>query len=1021
MQSFDPTLSPTALDAREREAIVTPGTIQPHGALVAIRASTSEIVQVSANVADFFAVAVMDWIGQPLAALWPESVCRELGDRLAAEPNARQYAWDFQLPARRPPGPNTLPERYQDYSAIVHRQGPWLMIEVEPKPATELHRFLWRMRAIADAIARIRSATTLAALVEGVARDIRKLTQFDRVMLYQFEADGSGEVIAENKQPHLPSYLGLHFPAADVPEAARELFQLHGTRAIPDVQAAAVPLVPERNPESNEPLDMTVLSLRSPSRCHVEYLTNIGARASLVMPLVVEQHLWGLIACHHYKPRHLDCETRKSCEFISQFVAVELAHQQEQRALAQRNRVKAIQTELHQALADEPEFIAAVLQRRQQEVLDLVQATGAALVLDGQLWQFGDTPSREQTSAIVAWLLANQRSELVATKGLGRDYPPAQEFAAIASGLLAASIFLNQASYHILWFRPEFARTVTWAGNPEETVTVTEVDGQPRLSPRHSFDCWQETVRGQARPWSAADLNAARELRDALLLAILEFSQSALQIAAERATLANQAKSQFLAKMSHELRTPLNAILGFAQMMARDRALSSEHRENINIIARSSEHLLLLINDVLEMSRIEAGHLQRDESDFDLHEAIAALHDLFAQRARDQGLTWTVTRSPNLPRYARGDERKLRQILINLIGNALKFTASGRIDLRLRASQLPPEGDACDTVEAYPFSLHFEVEDTGPGIPAEDFETIFEAFVQRPSERGNQHGTGLGLAISRQFARLLGGDIIVQSQVGQGTNFSGWVNLQAIGLRHAGANAPAPADPAAPSLAIAHLAAGQPDYRLLVVEDREEGQRLLVKLLTKAGFQVEVAADGQAAIERWETWQPHLIWIDLRMPGLDGCEATRRIRQRERESPERPRVKIVALTADALAIDRQAALQAGCDDLIAKPFQADELLAKLAEHLGVRYADQAAEFAPTLAKPPHLCAADFQGLPAEWCDRARYAAMAVDDRQLWQLVAELPDERADLRQALSQLLEDFRLDIILDLLETGSQ
>ncbi|NIN01685.1 MAG: PAS domain S-box protein, partial [candidate division Zixibacteria bacterium] len=337
-----------------------------------------------------------------------------------------------------------------------------------------------------------------------------------------------------------------------------------------------------------------------------------------------------------------------------------------------------------------------------------------------------------------------------------------------------------------------------------------------------------------------------------------------LQEARRQAEAANQAKSIFLANMSHELRTPLNAILGFTQLMDRDENLTFQQRENLGIINRSGEHLLALINDVLEMSKIEAGRIKLHEANFDLHNLLESLEEIFNFRAREKRLELSFQYSEDLPRYVRTDEGKLRQVFVNLLENAIKFTDKGRITLR-SASPSHQDLEADERIR-----LHFEIEDTGAGIAPEDLEKLFEPFVQATSGRTTQEGTGLGLSICRQYVEMMGGELQLSSEVGQGSLVK--FNVQ-VGIADEGE-----VQDYQSIRQVKGLEPGQPTYRLLVVEDRESNRRLLANMLEPLGFEVRLASNGEEAIQVWSEFEPHLILMDIQLPLLDGLEATRRIK-----------------------------------------------------------------------------------------------------------------------------------------------
>ncbi len=466
---------------------------------------------------------------------------------------------------------------------------------------------------------------------------------------------------------------------------------------------------------------------------------------------------------------------------------------------------------------------------------------------------------------------------------------------------------------------------------------------------------------------------------------------------------ANRAKSVFLANMSHELRTPLNAILGFSELMTHDSTLSAGQRENLATINRSGEHLLALINDVLELSKIEAGRTVLRAENLDLFHLLRGLEEMFHLRAGTKGLALIFQHDPEMPHYIRTDQGKLRQVLINLLSNAVKFTSAGHVMLRVSVR-------SADTGAS--LMLHCEVEDTGPGIAAEERTALFEAFVQTASGRKAQEGTGLGLAISREFVRVMGGELAVRSEVGHGSTFEFAIPIEQVALSDLGHLAAHTAVRRAIG-----LPPGQPAYRVLIAEDVQTNRQLLTKFLLPLGLQIQEAANGQEAIEIWERWQPQVILMDMRMPVMDGHEAVRRIKA----TAQGRQTVVIALTATAFEEDRSAILAEGCDGFMRKPFRESELLAALTDLAGVRFMYEDGETGATEPGGRGDVLTETQVVQVmarssiEWLTAFEQAALDGDVQSLTELIEQLrPPDRA-LADRLTDLTQAFQLDQLLNL------
>ncbi|MEG4591465.1 PAS domain S-box protein [Microcoleus sp. F6_B6] len=489
-----------------------------------------------------------------------------------------------------------------------------------------------------------------------------------------------------------------------------------------------------------------------------------------------------------------------------------------------------------------------------------------------------------------------------------------------------------------------------------------------------------------------------------------------LQHAMEAAEAANLAKSTFLANMSHELRTPLNVILGFAQVMAHDSSLTPNQKKDLQTISRSGDHLLSLINDVLDLSKIESGHCTVEKSGFDLIAMLHSLRNMLAERASSKGLELCFEIAPEVPQFMLVDAQKLRQVLLNLLSNAIKFTERGSIIL-----QVSIEADGTGALTTTEPILQFVVADTGVGIAAVELDTIFDAFVQAQAGKRSTGGTGLGLTISRKLLELMGGKISVSSTLGQGSSFTFTLPVSPI----SGVNV----TPEENNRLVIGLAPNQPARRILVVDDRAENRLLMVRLLTQLGLEVKEATNGRQAVQIWQQWQPDLTWMDIRMPVLDGYEATKQIRAME----DGQNSIIIALTAQASQSDRALALAAGCNDYISKPFREQTLFLKMAEYLGLEYVYQEEETENgergTNCFPSYLCAVAsgvpdsldptlLATLPQEWVIELEDAALCGDDFAIVELVAELSSDLAQLGIYLTELANQYQFEKILNLIQS---
>ncbi|MBW4621752.1 MAG: GAF domain-containing protein [Cyanosarcina radialis HA8281-LM2] len=767
-EMIEPTVDLTNCD---REPIHIPGLIQPHGVLLVIKEPELEIVQVSNNTFSLLDRDPQQLLGQPLSDLLD-------ADRIAAIWQCLSEDFESANPldiAIRATAANDGPGEFLRFDGIVHRSDGAIVLELEPKTTQQPTDFFDFYRHVRGTITKIQKAQTLVEMCQIAVKEVRRIARFDRVMVYRFDPEGSGSVIAEDKSDWGTPYIDLRYPATDIPQQARQLYKLNWLRLIPDVNYQPTGLTPANNPLSDRPLDMSLCVLRSVSPIHIEYLRNMGATATLTISLIQDQKLWGMIVCHHSSPNYVPYGVRIACEFIGQVMSLELATKEANEDLEAKMRLQSLITKFVESLSQSEYFLDGI-ERLQSNLLELAGASGA--VVSGgndRLITLGQTLPLEVIPALLDWLQQHiQADNLFQTRSLSEVYPAAENFKEVASGLLALEISKVHRTY-ILWFRPEVRQTVNWGGNPHKPVEVSADNGQ-RLSPRKSFALWQETVSGCSLPWKAWEIEAVAELRSLLVGVILKQADelAAVNIELKRS---NDELDSFAYIASHDLKEPLRGIHNYANFLMEDHAdvLNEDGIRKLQTLVRLTQRMEDLINSLLHFSRLGRAELawQRVDLNVLLQQAIATLKMSQPQHSVE-------FHCPQPLPVIECDRAQVSELFTNLLSNAIKYNNKAQKSVEIGFS--PPEISSGRTstlsslsspsrLLPLPQTYTFYVRDNGIGIPEQHLNKIFQIFRRLHGRDEYGGGTGAGLTIARKIVERHGGEIWVESMPGEGSTF----------------------------------------------------------------------------------------------------------------------------------------------------------------------------------------------------------------------------------------------------------
>jgi len=710
--------------------------LQPHAVLIACGLEDLKITNVTENVYEMIGWEVDQLLGITLDHLIPSEVL-DIVHRGIKQENFRKI------------NPLSLNFKNQKFNAILHLSENLLFLELELSIAkASSTQFL---HLIDDAIQQVQRTDDIDTLLNVAAREIRTLTSFDRVMIYQFDENYDGDVVAEERSSNIESYLGLHYPASDIPKQARELFLKNQIRVISDVGGTPVKIIPSTHPISKNPLDLTYSIARGVSPVHLEYLGNMGVKATMSIAIKMDDQLWGLIACHHYSPKLIDYGIREIIRFLGQIISGHLSLQASQLFRQSTLNSNLIRAQLVEQMSRDWN-IEEGLTKNKIKLTDINSSMGAAICMEGKIYSIGKTVKEDELLALIQWLNEQIFDSFFQTNKLSEHYPTAEKFREIISGLLAVRISQGMNDY-VMWFKPEVAQTVSWGGKPDKILEETE--NGLRMTPRKSFQKWEEKVAGRAESWKDYEIQNALVLRNDIKDFIFEKYREVRQLNEDLVD-AYKELEQFSYSISHDLRAPLRSIDGFAEILSEDYAeqLDDYGKSLLQIIKDNIKKMNLFIDDLLRLAKLGKNDLQLVQLDL-----VPIIKDieltLRAGKIEDRNIALIIVEP--LPQIS-GDRTYIYQLFQNLLSNAFKYTqheAKAKIEIGGRVTNE-------ETI--------YYIQDNGIGFDQKYADKAFEIFSRLVRE-DEFEGTGIGLAIVKKIMQQHKGNVHVESELGKGSTF----------------------------------------------------------------------------------------------------------------------------------------------------------------------------------------------------------------------------------------------------------
>jgi len=719
----------------DKEPIHIPGKIQSHGFLIAINKNAHTIQYVSENINNYTGMSASDFLDQPvsvLSAYFKENNAFNISDLL----NLGISRKSFDALSPQPFTIKNLP-----FYLIINASADCWLLEFEP---------VTLQYDIQSAVGRSASAMlqgkSILSLLAKAALQVKKLIEFDRVMVYKFLDDGHGEVVAEVKEENLESFFGLHYPASDIPQQARALYKKNLTRLIADVNTEDSPIITYKD---SADLDLTNSSLRAVSPIHIQYLKNMGVYSSFSISLIANDQLWGLIACHNYSPKFIDYKAREGAKLVGEILSSALEYRQEEENYEIFIQFKETAAVITEHLNDD-KFLLTALLTHDKNLLSATNATGVAIIFENDLKTLGIVPEDSVIIELAEWIKINSDESIYHTQHLSEIFPPAKAYKNIASGILACTIS-KDAGEIIIWFKPEQISQVNWAGNPDQPAKVDNAGGLAALSPRKSFEKWAQMVNNTSEKWSAEEISSVLRIRE-IIIAYINKKANEIRILNEKLQTAYEELDAFSYTISHDLRTPLTSIKSYAELMLKNRSLDEMGLKMLDRILNGANKMNILIKEILNLAKVGRSEILFET--VDMRELLNEIGTEVKSAFKAENTELVLGQLHHI----KGDKTMIAQVFTNLISNAVKYSLMVEKP-RVEVSAIIENGETI-----------YAIKDNGIGIDNHYYDSIFELFKRMENVK-EIDGTGVGLAIVKRIVERHHGRVWFESELQAGSTF----------------------------------------------------------------------------------------------------------------------------------------------------------------------------------------------------------------------------------------------------------